>query len=90
MEEEMGFTPEVVQVIPHENYIVEVLFQDGKIVHYDVSHLLEKGVFKKLKDKDFYISRCTVMNHTLAWDTSGEYNPTNCLDIDPDMLYSIR
>ena len=84
------FTPEVVQVIPHENYIVEVLFQDGKIVHYDVSHLLEKGAFKKLKDKDFYMSRCTVMNHTLAWDTSGEYNPTNCLDIAPDMLYSIQ
>ncbi len=30
------------------------------------------------------------MNHTLAWDISGEYNPTNCIDIDPDVLYSIQ
>ena len=37
------FTPEVVQVIPHENYLVEILFQDGKIVYYDASQLLEKG-----------------------------------------------
>lgn len=80
-------SPEVIQVIPHDNYIVEVLFQDGKIVHYDVNHLLEKGIFAKLKDKSFYKNRCTVMNHTLAWDVSGEYNPTNCIDIDPDVLY---
>lgn len=84
------FTPEVVQVVPKENYVVEVLFQDGKIVHFDVNHLLEKGVFTKLNDKDFYKNRCTVMNHTLAWDISGEHDPTNCIDIDPDVLYSIQ
>ena len=74
------FAPEVVQVIPQENYIVEVLFQDGKIVYFDVNHLLEKGIFSKLKNKEFYKNRCTVMNHTLAWDISGEYNPTNCVN----------
>lgn len=36
-------TPEVVQVVPHDDYMVEILFQDGKIVHYDVSHLLVKN-----------------------------------------------
>ena len=76
------FAPEVVQVIPQENYIVEVLFQDGKIVYFDVNHLLEKGIFSKLKNKEFYKNRCTVMNHTLAWDISGEYNPTNCIDVN--------
>ena len=81
------FAPEVVQVIPHENYTVEILFQDGKIVVYDVKPLLQKGIFKKLEDKDFFINRCTIMNHTLAWDLSGEYDPTNCLDIDPETLY---
>ena len=84
------FTPEVVQVIPHDNYIVEIFFQDGKVVNYDVSHLLEKGIFSVLKDKDFYKNRCTVLNHTLAWDVSGDYNPTKCIDIDPDMLYSLQ
>ena len=84
------FTPEVVQVVPKENYIVEVLFQDGKIVHFDVNRLLKKGIFAKLNDKDFYKNRCTVMNHTLAWDVSGKHDPTNCIDIDPDVLYSIQ
>ena len=82
------FMPEVVQVKPYENYTVEVLFQDGKIVYYDVSPLLDKGVFAMLKDKDFYLKRCTVMNHTLAWDVSGDFDPTKCIDIDPDTLYS--
>ena len=84
------FSPEVVQVIPHENYTVDILFQDGKVVFYDAKPLLKKGVFKKLEDKEFFINRCTVMNHTLAWDLSGNYDPTDCLDIDPDVLYSIK
>jgi len=47
------FAPEVVQVIPKENYIVEVLFQDGKIVHYDVNHLLKKAFFPNLTIRTF-------------------------------------
>lgn len=82
--------PEVVQVIPNDNYVVEILFADGKIVYYDAKLLLEKGVFQRLKDKTFFMERCTVMNHTLAWDISGRYDETNCLDLDPDMLYSIQ
>ena len=46
------------------------------------------GGFAMLKDKDFYLKRCTVMNHTLAWDVSGDFDPTKCIDIDPDTLYS--
>lgn len=84
------FSPEVVQVIPHENYVVEVLFQDGKTVYYDVNHLLDKGVFSLLKDKEFYKNRCTVMNHTLAWDVSGKYDSTTCIDIDPETLYFVQ
>lgn len=81
------FMPEVIQVKPMDNYIVEILFQDGKIVNYDVKPLLEKEVFKVLKDKNFYTTRCTVMNHTLAWDVSGNYDTASCIDIDPNVLY---
>lgn len=83
------FTPEVVQVTPMEKYIVEVLFQDGKIVHYDVNHLVGKGVFALLRDENFYKDRCTVLNRTLAWDVSGNYDPRLCIDIDPDILYAL-
>ncbi len=84
------FSPEVVQVIPHEDYTVEILFQDGKIVLYDAKPLTKKGVFTVLADKNFFLTRCTVMNHTLAWDLSGNYEPSECLDLDPDVLYSIQ
>ena len=79
---------EVVQVTPHEDYTVDVLFHDGKQITYDVKPLVGKGVFSALSDKEFFMSRCTVLNHTLAWDLTGDYNPHECLDIDPMVLYN--
>ena len=58
----------ILQVYPTENYKVYLYFSDGKIKLYDVSPLLDKGVFRKLLDKDFYLNRFTVLNKTLAWD----------------------
>lgn len=79
---------EVIQVYPHDDYIVDVLFSDGKMVRYNARHLTEEGKFPILKDINFYEERCTVMNHTLAWDVSGKHDPAQCIDIDPDVLYS--
>lgn len=81
------FIPEVIQVKPHDNYTIDILFQDGKIVKYDAYPLLEKGIFQALKNKDFFLNNCTVLNHTLAWDMSGKYDPYDCIDIDPETLY---
>lgn len=80
---------EVVQVIPHEDYTVEVLFCDGKRVIYDAKPLVGKGRFSALIDKEFFIYRCTVLNHTLAWDVTGDRDPHKCLDIDPVVLYNM-
>ncbi|MCB1155852.1 MAG: DUF2442 domain-containing protein [Leptospiraceae bacterium] len=79
--------PKVEQVYPCDDYKIYLYFNDGKVKLYDASHLIEKGVFQKLKDKDFYKERCTVLNNTLAWDLSGNYDPTDCLDLDPLELY---
>jgi hypothetical protein len=81
--------PKVVQVIPMRDYSVYVYFEDGKIVHYDMSKMFEKDAFYRLKDIDFFMDRCTVMNDTLAWDISGCWDNTTCLDIDPDTLYQL-
>lgn len=78
---------EVVQVYPMENYDVAVYFVDGNIKKYNVSHLVGKGVFSVLEDKDFYKNNCTVLNNTLAWTLDGKYDPSNCLDIAPDTIY---
>ncbi len=82
-------TPDVIRVIPHDDYSVEVLFEDGKKVCFDASKIKEKGVFQTIKNIETFKKCCTVMNHTLAWDLSEESNPNTCLDIDPEVLYSL-
>ena len=86
----MDFTPDIVQVVPYDDYTVSVYFCDGKIVLYDVKPKLDKGVFKKLNNKTFFMERCKIMNDTLAWDVTGTNDPTSCIDIDPDYLYSLQ
>lgn len=81
--------PKVVQVIPMKDYSVYVYFDDGKIVCYDMSVMVEKEVFRPLKDIDVFIDTCTVMNDTLAWDICKNRDTTMCLDIDPDTLYEL-
>ncbi len=41
------------------------------------------GVFHQLRDKAFFVSRLTVLNDTVAWDLTGEHDPSQCIDIDP-------
>ena len=81
--------PKVVQVIPMKNYSVYVYFEDGKIVCYDMTPMLEKEVFQTLKDINVFIDTWTVLNDTLAWDICKNRDNTTCLDIDPDTLYEL-
>lgn len=81
--------PKVVQVLPVENYSVFVYFEDGKIVCYDAQPILEKEVFRPLKDINVFLGACTVLNDTLAWDIQGNRDNTTCLDIAPDTLYEL-
>lgn len=81
--------PKVVQVIPMKDYSVYVYFEDGKIVRYDMTPMLEKEVFVPLKDIDVFMDACTVLNDTLAWDLSKNRDNTSCLDIDPETLYAL-
>lgn len=82
--------PEIVQVVPNENYTVTVYFEDGKIVLYDVTQLLEKEIFQPLKDKNIFINACTIINDTLAWDLEGNRDASKCIDIDPETLYALQ
>ena len=78
----------VIQVIPTKDFKVYIYFIDGKIKLFDAKELIQKGVFKQLQDIDIFINTCTVLNDTLAWDVSGDYDATRCLDIDPITLYN--
>ena len=77
----------VIQVKPTQDFKVYVYFCDGKIKLYDVGSLLTQGVFKQISDIKIFIDKCTVINHTLAWDLGGNFDPYNCLDIDPETVY---
>lgn len=72
-----------------KDYSVYVYFEDGKIVYYDMSKMIEKEAFRSLRDIDIFIDTCTVMNDTLAWDIGKNRDNTTCLDIDPDTLYEL-
>lgn len=78
----------VVQVYPTRGFKVYVYFADGKIKLYDVGPLIDKGgVFDQISQVDDFIEKCTVLNGTLAWDLSGRFDPSACLDIDPETIY---
>jgi Protein of unknown function (DUF2442) len=77
----------VVQVLPTSDFKVYVYFEDGKIKLCDLSHLIGKGVFQQISDPKVFIEKCSVMNHTLAWDMGGNFDASKCLDVDPETLY---
>lgn len=79
----------VVQVKPTRDFKVYVYFDDGKIKLFDMRSLLGKGVFKQISDVDAFLEKCTVLNHTLAWDVGGNFDENKCIDIDPETIYSI-
>ena len=81
--------PEIVQVLPTDDFTVYVYFEDGKIVCYDMTQMLEKEAFQPLKDINVFMDTCTVLNDTLAWDICKNRDNTTCLDIDPDTLYEL-
>ena len=84
------YFPTVVQVIPLDNYHVQVFFDDGKIVDYYTTENLKAAIFEPLRDIKKFKNACTVMNGTLAWDISGKMDETECIDIDPFTLYELN
>ena len=82
---------DIVQVVPFEDYTVYVYFEDGKIVCYDAKPLLDKKVFEPLRDKDFFLNSCTILNGTLAWDVTGTRDrPDSCAVLPVPEIYRQR
>lgn len=82
------YFPAVVQAVSGPDYTVFAYFSDGKITQIDMKPMIEQGgVFERLADKEFFAKSLTVLNDTVAWDASGHYDPTACIDIDPFVVY---
>lgn len=70
--------PRVNKVKSLSNYRLELEFKNGEKKVYDCSSLLDFGVFKELKDLE-YFKRVKVLDGTVSWP--------NEQDICPDTLY---
>lgn len=82
------FWPEVLQVVPTDNFGIFVYFNDGSVRFFDVRPLLRKGtVFEPMTDLQFFKDRLTIINDTVAWDLTGDADPRKCVDLDPFVLF---
>lgn len=70
--------PRIKEVIPTDDYKLKIVFTNGERGIYDCSHLLDFGVFKELKDKN-YFKQVKVLDGTVTWPHDQ--------DICPDNLY---
>lgn len=85
---EEKYFPTVVQAVPGQGRTVYAYFSDGAIRLFDVAPLIREGsVFQRLEDDAFFRGALTVLNGTAAWDVSGHFDPTTCIDLDPFTLY---
>ena len=86
----LDYIPTVVQVIPYEDYTVDVYFDDGKIVCCHAEKDLAPNIFDRIKAYHIFMNKCMVLNGTLAWDVAGGRNVNECIDIDPLYLHELK
>ncbi|MCL2833351.1 MAG: DUF2442 domain-containing protein [Treponema sp.] len=82
------FSPQVLQVLPTDNFEVYAYMNDGSVRLFDVKPLLKKNtIFETLMDIEIFKEKCTVINETIAWDMGGNRDPYKCIDIDPFTIF---
>jgi hypothetical protein len=83
------YFPQVLQAVTTGNYEVYAYFNDGSVRFVDIKPLIRpETVFEPLGDISVFKNRLTVLNGTVAWDLSGSRNPRDCIDLDPETIYS--
>lgn len=70
--------PAVKEVIPGNDYILTVTFDNGECGFLDMKPALEFGVFQRIKDKDAF-KRVKVSFDTIEWECG--------VDLDPEYVY---
>lgn len=68
----------VIEAKANENYTLDLKFSDGTFRRFDVKPYLELGVFRELKDME-YFSQVSIAYGTVNWP--------NEQDIAPETLY---
>ena len=82
------FFPQVLQAVPTDDYKVYAYFNDGSVRCIDVKPLIKPDtVFECLADMEIFKSKITVMNDTVAWDMIGKRDASECIDLDPIVIF---
>lgn len=85
----MELMPAVVQAVPGDDFTVYAYCNDGAVRLVDVKPQIAKGgVFAPLSDVEFFRERLTILNDTVAWDITGDRDPTACVDLDADQIFA--
>jgi len=70
--------PAVIEVIPANDYVLKVTFDNGDCGFLDMKPVLEFGVFQRIKDINAF-KRVKVSFDTIEWDCG--------VDLDPEYVY---
>jgi len=73
-------SPRVTKVSPESGHRIYLEFSNGERREFDVSPYLEKGIFQRLKDQD-YFRQVRVSMGTIEWPEGQDF----C----PDTLYEL-
>ena len=82
---------EICMVKPVKNREVDCYFTTGHVRRFDMARLLRPDcgpVFRPLRDRKTFLSTMTVINGTLAFDIAGNRNEYQCVDIDPETIFT--
>ena len=71
--------PSVKKVVPNENYVLIIDFDNGESGTLDMKPFLEFGVFQRLKDRNAF-NRVRLAFDTVEWDSG--------VDLDPEFVYA--
>lgn len=77
----------LVKVIPTKNFRVYLHYENGEVRLYDATPLFTHKQFKPLTNIKDFMTKCCIINLTLAWDLGGNLDEFNCFDLDPYVLY---
>ncbi len=78
----MTLAPPMISVVPLEPYTVRCSFADGEVRDVDIEPVLDKGVFRVLRDpKRFAEAFLDEDSHTLAWPGG--------VDLDREVIYGL-
>ena len=65
-------------VIPQDNYLLLLIFENGEKRQFDMKPYLDLGIFKELKDLRLFRTVKTSFD-SIEWDNEA--------DLDPEVLY---